>query len=151
MRVASLLIAILLFPAAVFGQTKAVRAKVALLDGRPVYHWTEFHSELRNDVDRALILRAFRGAGYVLPKHYITEEVNEFVKREFKGNRAQMLEDLKQRHATLDDFREFLAEELKIAAMRQYITVHGKLGQAPISEERWLASMRKGAQIQMIE
>jgi hypothetical protein len=148
--IASLLVAILLFPIAVFGQTKTARVKVALMDGQPVYHWTDFHSKLWNDVDRALIVRAFRDGGYILPKHYVTEEVNEFVEREFKGNRAKMFEELKHRRATLKNFREFIAEELMVAGMRRYITVHGKVGQAPIPEEQWLASLRKGARIQMI-
>jgi len=30
----------------------AARIKVALLDGEPVYHWTNFPSLYRNDIDR---------------------------------------------------------------------------------------------------
>ena len=134
-----------------FAKTEPARVRVALLDGELVYHWAHFQSVVRDDVDRALILRAFRRGGYTLPEHYIDEELNEFVKVEFKGDHGKMLEDLKRLHATLEDFRTFTAEELKIQAMRKYVTVHGKYGETPIPEKQWLASLRKEARINMIK
>lgn len=60
-----------------------------------------------------------------------------------------MIEELARSHVTLENYRKFTAEELIIEAMRRYVTVKGKYGEAPIPEAKWLASLRKRAQIEM--
>ena len=132
-------------------ETTAARVKVALLDGEPVYHWVAFRSKFQNDIDRALILRAWRRGGYTLPKHYIDEQINSVIQERFDGDRAKLLEGLNHVHATLDELRQFTAEELKAEAMLKYVTVHGKYGEAAIPEAKWLASLRKGSEIKMIK
>jgi hypothetical protein len=97
------------------------------------------------------MLRAWRTGGYTLPQHFVEEDIDQIVQEHFAGDRARMVEELKRTHVTMDDFRKFTAEELKIEAMRKYVTVHGKYGEAPIPETKWLASLRKGSRIQMIK
>ncbi len=127
------------------------RVKVALLDGAPVYHWINFPSVYRNDVDRALILRDFKLHGFHLPEQYVDKAVQEKIDRDFGGDRAKLLAALQRMGETMDSYRKFTGEELIIKAMRKRETEVGHDGRLPIPEAEWLASLRKGAKVEMIK
>ena len=127
------------------------RVKVALLDGTPVYHWINFPSVYRNDVNRALILRDFQLHGFHLPDQYVDKAVQEKIERDFGGDRAKLLASLERMGESMDSYRQFTGEELIIKAMRKRETEVGHDGRSPIPEAEWLASLRKGAKVQMIK
>jgi hypothetical protein len=52
---------------------------------------------------------------------------------------------------TMDNYRQFTGEELIIKAMRKRETEVGHDVRLPIPEAEWLASLRKGAKVQMIK
>ena len=152
----SLLPGILLFylfvaSGSLFAETDRERVKVALIDGEPVYHWTHFRSAVRNDIDRALILRAFRRGGYTLPQHFIEDGINDIIKRDYGADRGKLLEALKHSRVTLADFRKFTAEELIVEAMWKRETEVGKGGRPPIPPREWLASLHKDVQIEIVK
>ncbi|MGH8094884.1 MAG: hypothetical protein ACREIF_15665 [Chthoniobacterales bacterium] len=131
-------------------QPASGRVKVALLDSTPVYHWVNFPSVYRNDVDRALILRDFQLHGFHLPEEFIDKAVQEKIDRDFGGDRARFMAELQRMGETMDNYRQFTGEELILKAMRKRETIVGHDGHPPIPEADWLASLRKGAKVQMI-
>jgi hypothetical protein len=122
------------------------RVKVAILDGVPVYHWTAFKSVYRNDIDRALILRDFRRQFNTLPQRFIDEGIEIKIAADFGGDRRKLIEALKREGETFGDFRQFIAEEIILQAMRKRET-----NRSSRSEAEWLASLRKGARIQTLK
>jgi len=129
--------------------TEGGRVKVAIIDGAPVYHWTAFRSLYPNDVDRALILRAFYRQDYALPRHFTDEGIQRIIDKEFGGDRNRLTDWLKRNGETMDDLRQFSTEEIILQAMRWRETQRGKNGRPPLTEAAWLASLRKGARIQI--
>jgi TonB family protein len=129
---------------------QAGRVKVALVDNEPVYHWTNFTSVVHNDVDRALILRDFQRQGLHLPEHFVNEAVQKKINQDYGGDKAKLLEDLKSNDETLASYRQFVTEEIILAAMRLRETKQPKNGHPPPSEAEWLESLRRGKQIRMI-
>jgi hypothetical protein len=127
------------------------RVKVALLDGAPVYHWTNFPSVYRDDVDRALILRDFQRQGFHLPDSFVDKSLQEKIDKDYGGDRAKLIEALKRVGETMANYRQFTGEEIILKAMRKRETEMGHDGRPTISEATWLASLRKGARIQMIK
>jgi hypothetical protein len=135
----------------VLGQVEAARIRVAILDGVPVYHWTAFTSVYPNDIDRALILREFHRQGYKLPEHFVDEAIQIQIGQKFGGDRGALIKALQRENETLAHFRQFTSEELILQAMRRRETQTGKNGRPPRAESEWLASLRKGSRIQMLE
>jgi hypothetical protein len=129
---------------------EGARVKVAFLDGAPVYHLTVFRSIYPDDVDRALILRAFDRQGYTLPRHFTDEAVQRVIDKDFGGDKGRLIDWLKRNGETIRDFREFITEEIILRAMYWRETQRGKEGRPPVSEAAWLASLRKGAYIQIL-
>ncbi len=101
---------------------EAGRVKVALLDGDPVYHWTNFPSARQNHVDRALILRDFRLQGFHLPEHFVDEALQKKVDKDYGGDRAKVTDALKRSGETMADYRKYTAEEVILEAMRVRMT-----------------------------
>jgi hypothetical protein len=61
-----------------------------------------------------------------------------------------MIRTLKNKGATLADFRRFLKEELMVQASLVRATRSPPHGQLPQTKEEWLANLRKGARIEML-
>src|SRR5450432_3082390 len=127
------------------------RAQVALLDGAPVYHWANFPSGYHDDIARALILREFQRQGFHLPERFVDEAVQEKIEKDYGGDPAKLLAELKLSGETLANYRQFTGEEIILKAMRKRETIVGHDGRPPISEKEWLTSLRQGARIEMIK
>jgi len=120
------------------------RVEVARLDGAPVYHWRVFLSHYDDDVDRALILRAFDRGGYHLPQHYLDEALAEDVAEHYGGDEKRLTEKLRQAGVTPQDYKAFMGEEMIIAAMLAREAARTK----EFSRDRWLAALKKHAKIE---
>lgn len=131
--------------------TQADHVKVALIDNEPVYHWTNFPSAFRDDVDRALILRDFRRQGFHLSKHFVDEALQKKVNRDYAGVRAKLLKDLKTHRETIASYREFTEEEIILEAMLVRETKRPKNGHPPPTRDQWLASLHAGTRIRTIK
>jgi hypothetical protein len=121
------------------------RIKVAILDGVPVYRWPAFKSAYQDDITRALILRDFRQQGKSLPSHFVDEAIERKINTNFGGEKSKLIETLKRGGDTMRDFRQFIAEEIILQAMRKHESEQFR------SEAEWLASLRRGAHIQILK
>jgi hypothetical protein len=142
--------AILLLFLVVVAHAKAGRLKVAILDGMPVYHWTIFKSVYTDDIDRALILRDFHRQGLTLPDHFVDEAIQNTVRKDFGGDQGALIKALKRDNETLAHFRQFTSEEIILRAMRKHETEKKGTNGVSQTEAEWLASLRKGARIQLL-
>jgi len=73
---------------------------------------------LQNLIDRIIVIQEFRDMQYQIPENYIENEYDDFITKEFGGDRAQFLEYLKLRGKTPRDFRDELEEKVIVDFMR---------------------------------
>ena len=127
-----------------------VRVKVALLDGTPVYHWRVFKSRYSDDVDRALVLREFRRRAFTLADHFVEEALQNEITAQFHGDKVAFEESLKRSGASLADYKQFLAEEITLAAFPKFIAMQSKEPDSPAARAKWIGSLRKSAKITLL-
>ena len=139
-----LVLATMLVASLPLAASNAVRVKVALLDGAPVYHWRVFRSHYSDDVDRALVLREFKRQGYTLPTHFVEEELQTVITKNFHGDDRAFEESLKRTGASLAEYKQFLAEEITLMA---FVTKQSKEASSPAATAKWIASLRKNAKV----
>jgi TonB family protein len=130
---------------------RADRLKVALIDNEPVFHWTAFTSAISDDIDRALILRAFRQQGFHLPSHFVAEALQRKANQEYGGDQDKLEADLKSHGETMASWRQFTEEEIILQAMLARETKLPQDGHPPLTRAAWLASLRKGTKIRQIK
>jgi hypothetical protein len=131
--------------------TSALRVKVALLDGAPVYHWRVFKSVYSDDVDRALVLREFKRQGFTVPERFVEEELQSVIAKNFNGDKTAFEESLKRSGASIAEYKQFLAEELTLVAFPKFIAKHSKEPDSPAARAKWIASLRKSAKITSLQ
>ncbi len=73
---------------------------------------------LQNMVDRILILKEFNDKGMIIPEDYVTRELNDYVTREFRGDRAEFLRFLELQGKNERQFREEFKERIIVNYMR---------------------------------
>jgi hypothetical protein len=132
-----------------------VRVKVAIVDGVPAYHWRVFDpiygKGIRDDVDRALIVRDFQRRGYILPEKFVDEALNREIADHYGGDKQKLVRALKDKGATFADFRHFLEEDIIVQAFSVHVTQRATDGHQPQSKTEWLAGLRKKAHVHMLK
>lgn len=73
---------------------------------------------LRNMVDRILIVQDFKKEGYTIPKVYVDKEYDDYIVREFNGDRMAFHEWLRRESKTPRSFREELQDRMVVDYMR---------------------------------
>lgn len=73
---------------------------------------------LQNLVDRILIIRDFHDTGYQIPPTYIENEYDDYITKQFKGDRAQFLKFLKIQGKSMRQFRSELTDMVVVRFMR---------------------------------
>jgi hypothetical protein len=126
------------------------RVKVALLDGMPVYHWRVFKSRYSDDIDRALVLREFKRRGFTLPEKYVEGVLQEEITGKYNGDQKKLERSLQRAGMTIGYYRQFLAEEMILAAWPVFLARHLKDGDSPAARAKWIASLRAGANIKLL-
>ncbi|HEX7515834.1 MAG TPA: hypothetical protein VF345_00960 [Chthoniobacterales bacterium] len=148
-------VAIACYLVATDARGQIVRVTVAIVDGSPAYHWPIFDpiysKSIRDDVDRALIVREFQRRGYTLPEHFVDEALNREVAQHYGGDKEKLIQALKQKGATAADFRQFLAEDIIVQAFLVRVTRRATDGRRPQSKAEWLAGLSKRARIEMVK
>ena len=119
---------------------------MAVVNGAPVYR-PLFKSTVGDPVDRALVLLEYRKRGFVLPAHALEEGLKNHTKTGF-DDPATLLVKLQEQGATYDDYRGFVAEEVKLQAM---LSIVGKGGHNDSERKQlrdnWIAGLRKNATV----
>ena len=69
-------------------------------------------------IERELVLSEFESRGYMMPETAIDEEINRRILYQFNGQRALLLETLRQSGMTYSDYRDSIRKETTVAAMR---------------------------------
>jgi len=145
-----LVLAGILVASAALAATSKVRVKVALLDGAPVYHRGVFKSAYSDDVDRALVLREFKRERFTLPDWIVEERLQEVMAENFHGDKSALEESLKRSGASMVEYKQFLAEEITLAAFPKFIAMHSAEPDTPAVRARWIASLRKRAKVTLL-
>lgn len=73
---------------------------------------------LRNLIDRILIVQDFKAQGMIIPKVYIEKEYDDYITREFNGDRMAFHEWLRKENKTPRQFREELQDRMIVDFMR---------------------------------
>lgn len=73
---------------------------------------------LQNLVDRILIIRDFYDKGAHIPDTYLQKEFDDYVTKEFNGDRSAFLEFLRFQGKSEMDFRDSLKEDIIVSYMR---------------------------------
>lgn len=73
---------------------------------------------LQNIVDRILILREFEDSGGRIPESFLQKEFDDYIVKEFNGDRSALLEYLRIQGKSEMDFREELKSDIIVAYMR---------------------------------
>lgn len=73
---------------------------------------------LQNLIDQILIVREFEEKGYVLPETYIRNEMEDFVIKNFNGDRSRFLESLRQQGTNEMAFRNQMKDSIVVSYMR---------------------------------
>lgn len=77
---------------------------------------------LQNLVDRILIVREFNEKGYQIPASYLQNEYDDYIIKEFNGDRSEFLEFLRLQGKSDLQFREELKERVIVGFMRNEMT-----------------------------
>ena len=119
---------------------------VAVVNGSPVYQ-PLFASAVADPVDRALVLLEYRHRGYVVPAGALDLALKNHTRTAF-GDPTKLVDKLQELGASYDDYRAFVAEEVKIQAMLSIMTKGGRTdADRKQLRENWLVGLRKNANI----
>lgn len=102
-----------------------------------------FVGEIVQDmIDRELIVKEFNAKGMSIPQSYLDTHFEDYLKREFNGDRAELLRFVKTRGKTIREFREEQKNDIIVSYMK------GNLRQsvAEISPKRILEYYEKNRQ-----
>ncbi len=100
---------------------------VARVDGVPVCR-PLFPSMVADPVDRALVLRDYRKNGFALSPLELSDSFKRYQRLQFHGIDALRDLRLKAEKATLEDYRRYVADEVKLSAM---IYLNARLASTP--------------------
>ncbi|GHC09621.1 peptidylprolyl isomerase [Cerasicoccus arenae] len=73
---------------------------------------------LQNMIDQILIIKEFDDKGYRIPQSYLDNEYDDYVTKEFNGDRSEFLEYLRLQGKTDLQFREELKDRIVVGYMR---------------------------------
>lgn len=73
---------------------------------------------LQNMIDRELIVKDFAKKGMSIPQSYLDTYFDDHLKREFNGDRAELLRYVKAQGKTIKQFREDMRKEIIVNYMR---------------------------------
>ena len=109
--------------------TPAPDVPVGTVNGQPIYR-PLLGSELSNPVDRALVVYDYNRSRPRLSDSDIDEAVQDFKRAKFNNSDAKLDAKLASANATRADFRQYVAEEVKIHVMlgavtRSAVSIHG--------------------------
>ncbi len=123
--------------------TPAPDVPVGTVNGQPIYR-PLLGSELSNPVDRALVVYDYNRSRPRLSDGDLDEAVQDYKRAKFNNSDAKLDAKLLSVNATRADFRQYVAEEVKIHVMlsaveRSAVSIHS----AQRAEAAYLARLRQ--------
>lgn len=120
---------------------------VGTVNGQPIYR-PLLGSELSNPVDRALVVYDYNRSRPRLSDSDVDEAVQDYKRAKFNNSDAKLDAKLASVNATRADFRQYVAEEVKIHVMisaveRSAVSIHG----AQRAQAAYLARLHQVATI----
>lgn len=106
----------IVFPVGLYDAKQPFDKPVVLVDGAPVRR-PLFHSVVGDPADRALVLRDYQKNGFALPPFQLSAAFKRYQHLQFHDIDALRDLRLKKERATLEDYRRFVAEEIKLTTM----------------------------------
>lgn len=94
-----------------------------------------FESALNQLIDRALILEEFDALGYQLPSKSVLQEEQNFIQKNFEGDRVRFEDYLRKSGKTLEDWREELGDTVRIDMLR-YREIYARIDISPLEVRR---------------
>lgn len=94
-----------------------------------------FQSALNQLVDRALILEEFEALGYQLPGKNVLQEEQNFVQKNFDGDRVRFEAYLRSEGQTMQEWRDELGEKVRIDMLR-YREIFSRIDISPLEVRR---------------
>jgi len=73
---------------------------------------------LQNMIDQILIIKEFNDKGYNIPQSYLDNEYDDYITKEYNGDRTEFLEYLRLQGKTDLQFREELRDRIVVGYMR---------------------------------
>ena len=73
---------------------------------------------IQNIIDRELIVKDFTSKGMNLPQSYLDSHFDDYIKREFNGDRAELLRYVKTQGKTIKQFREEQRKDIIVNYMK---------------------------------
>lgn len=92
---------------------------LALVDNEPIT-WvdlTQRGGKLEDLIRRKLIFKAFKQLNIKIEDHHIDKAVENFVQRNYQGNRDKFLVDIQRQGITFDRFKEIQEEQIALHAL----------------------------------
>ncbi len=127
--------------------TPAPDVPVGTVNGQPIYR-PLLGSELSNPVDRALVVYDYNRSQPRLADSDLDEAVQDYKRAKFNNSDAKLDAKLATVNATRADFRQYVAEEVKIHVMlgmvsHGAVSIHG----AQRAQAAYLARLHQAAAI----
>lgn len=94
-----------------------------------------YQSALNQLIDRALILEEFDTLGYQLPEKAVLQEEQDFIQKNFNGDRVGFEEYLRKSNKTVEEWREEVGEKLRIDMLR-YREIFSRIDISPLEVRR---------------
>ncbi len=73
---------------------------------------------VQNIIDRELIVKDFNDKGMSIPQSYLDSHFDDYMKREFNGDRAELLRYVKTQGKTIKQFREDQRKDIIVSYMK---------------------------------
>lgn len=137
-------------PAGAYDPRHPFDKPVARVDGVPVQR-PLLPSMVADPVDRALILRDYRKNGFMLQPFQLSDAAKRQQRLQFHDVDALRDLRLQKEHAALEDYRRYVAEEIKLATML-HLNCQGAISWAEQDELRknYLTRLRRKAVVETL-
>lgn len=130
-----------------YDPTQPFHKPVAKVDGVVVYP-PLFPSLLKDPVDRALVLRDYDRNHFILGAYQLDNDFLRYQHAQFHGIDALRDNRLQREHATLDDYRRYVTEEVKIHTILYTVCQSATTwAERAAQQDAYLARLRHGAVI----
>jgi parvulin-like peptidyl-prolyl isomerase len=94
-----------------------------------------YQSALNQLIERALMLEEFKALGYDLPEKSVLQEEQNFIQKNFAGDRAQFEAFLRKSSKTVEEWRQQLGDKIR-TDMLKYRAIYSKIDISPLEVRR---------------
>src|SRR5439155_21190618 len=96
------------------------------------------------------VLGKSKGGAFKLPTKFLKKVRQRKITEKYNGDKTNLERSLQHAGKTMGDYRQFLAEEMILAALPVFVARHSKDDDSPATRAEWIASLREGANIKLV-